>query len=580
MKDLKPFIYFALLVGALTGVALPSHAAAESSMDKNEVFSLLGKLPIQSGGRIKPLQTFAVDTILAVAERRSPRGEQSQEPPLRAILQWLHDGSQWSEKEILYIGHKDAKMRLGLDLKRSVFSPVEVASSSGIQKESELLQKKQSTGDKLNSADQSVLRAINKLSLFQGIATGTAWTMVPTETGWLSLADPKAVDSGVPQLMAETLRVLFDANSSSASSLGAPALSELVPELMSRQAVGLLKQEKAGTLGGGIPENPNTLDALASAMKREVSYNDLRPFQKSWILYLLSFLLFLASMAIPTAKNRALAWGAWAVFFGAFLLHSYGFVVRSLITGRPPVTNMYESTIWVPWGVALFAIIIAALSRKSTRAVMIPMAATALAALSLILSDNIPAVLDPSIKPLEPVLRSNYWLTVHVLTITLSYGAFALSMALGNVVLGLFWLRPDNRAAIDQYSLFMYRAVQFGVILLAAGTILGGIWADYSWGRFWGWDPKETWALIALLFYLAVLHGRWAGWVKTYGMAAWTVLCFNGVLMAWYGVNFVLGVGLHSYGFSSGGLEFIGAFVALQVAFVAAVSFKHRMRAV
>ena len=114
-----------------------------------------------------------------------------------------------------------------------------------------------------------------------------------------------------------------------------------------------------------------------------------------------------------------------------------------------------------------------------------------------------------------------------------------------------------------------YRVVQIGVVLLAAGTILGGIWADYSWGRFWGWDPKETWALIALLGYLAVLHAKKAGLVRSFGFLAGCVISFSLVLMAWYGVNFVLGVGLHSYGFGGGGVPYVAAFVAVHLIFVA-----------
>ena len=97
--------------------------------------------------------------------------------------------------------------------------------------------------------------------------------------------------------------------------------------------------------------------------------------------------------------------------------------------------------------------------------------------------------------------------------------------------------------------------MQVGVLLIAAGTILGGVWADYSWGRFWGWDPKEVWALITLLVYLIPLHGRFAGWVNTFGLVVASVVCFLSVVMAWYGVNFVLGVGLHSYGFAEGGSQ-------------------------
>jgi ABC-type transport system involved in cytochrome c biogenesis permease subunit len=122
---------------------------------------------------------------------------------------------------------------------------------------------------------------------------------------------------------------------------------------------------------------------------------------------------------------------------------------------------------------------------------------------------------------------------------------------------------------IKPLSNFIYRAMQVGVLLCAAGTILGGVWADYSWGRFWGWDPKEVWALITLLVYLVPLHGRFAGWVNTFGLVVASVACFLSVLMAWYGVNFVLGVGLHSYGFVEGGGQ--GIVIACSMAVLAVV---------
>ena len=115
----------------------------------------------------------------------------------------------------------------------------------------------------------------------------------------------------------------------------------------------------------------------------------------------------------------------------------------------------------------------------------------------------------------------------------------------------------------------LYRCLQIGVLLLAAGVILGGVWANYSWGRFWDWDPKETWALIALLSYIILLHGRLGGWWGGYGLAVGSVACFLTILMAWYGVNFVLGKGLHSYGFGNGGQLYVGLFALLEAGWVA-----------
>ena len=179
-------------------------------------------------------------------------------------------------------------------------------------------------------------------------------------------------------------------------------------------------------------------------------------------------------------------------------------------------------------------------------------------------------IVSENFSPLQPVLRSNFWLTIHVLTIVASYGAGGLALGLGNIsicyyifgkyrapagnVEGGAFRPPEQCASLAQYC---YRSIQVAVLLLAIGTILGGLWADVSWGRFWGWDPKEVWALISLLIYLAFLHARFAGWLNNFGMVAGTIAGFSMIMMSWVGVNFGLplladtdnvSVGLHSYG--------------------------------
>src|SRR5262249_7424303 len=134
----------------------------------------------------------------------------------------------------------------------------------------------------------------------------------------------------------------------------------------------------------------------------------------------------------------------------------------------------------------------------------------------------------------------------------------------------------ETALTIKPLSNFIYRAMQVGVLLIAAGTILGGGWAGYSWGRFLGWDPKEVWALITLLVYLVPLHGRFAGWVNTFGLVIASVVCFLSVVMAWYGVNFVLGVGLHSYGFTEGGSQGVMSMIIAGVLAIPVAAFWRR----
>jgi ABC-type transport system involved in cytochrome c biogenesis permease subunit len=224
---------------------------------------------------------------------------------------------------------------------------------------------------------------------------------------------------------------------------------------------------------------------------------------------------------------------------------------------------------------------------------------------------------DENFSPLQPVLRSNYWLTIHVLTIVASYGAGMLAWALGLIALGYYTFGKYERieakpalagaapgsnqfgdlaadhatvqAAADAQegfvhvrapetcrtlSSYCYRAIQIACVLLATGTILGGLWADVSWGRFWGWDPKEVWALISFLVYMAILHGRFAGYFNSFGLVFGTVIGATMIAMSWYGVNFALpqlaggSVGLHSYGEGSGGLGWVLTFVAANWVFL------------
>ncbi len=212
-----------------------------------------------------------------------------------------------------------------------------------------------------------------------------------------------------------------------------------------------------------------------------------------------------------------------------------------------------------------------------------------------------PNIFDKHMNPLTAALRDNFWLTSHVLSITASYGAGALAWGLGNIALAYYlfgrYRGPGERrpstgpqpaealgteaetslAAGRQppevcatLGLYMYKATQVAVLLLALGTILGAVWADEAWGRFWGWDPKEVWALISLLVYLAVLHGRYTGWIGHFGLAMGAVIGAASIVMAWYGVNFILKTGLHSYGTGGGsGKWWVILTMVLNLAFAA-----------
>jgi ABC-type transport system involved in cytochrome c biogenesis permease subunit len=298
----------------------------------------------------------------------------------------------------------------------------------------------------------------------------------------------------------------------------------------------------------------------ASQMKWETVYERVHPFMLAFILCLGGFLVSLVAVNLPR-------YSLWAVAFlvAVLVIEVFGVTARVMISGRGPVTNMYETVLWSGLAVFLMSIVLG-LKVKDKRMWAVGFAGNAIC---LFMMNFAPSMLDGSIRPLVPVLRDNFWLSTHVTTITFSYGCLALSWFIANYTLLREIIKPGNDELIKRWNYVNRLTIQIGTVFLAAGIILGGVWADYSWGRFWGWDPKETWSLIALIIYMSILHGRYVGWFKDKSFVIATALGFLSVLMAWFGVNYILAVGLHSYGFSSGGAAFLITVFFTQIVIVA-----------
>ena len=270
-----------------------------------------------------------------------------------------------------------------------------------------------------------------------------------------------------------------------------------------------------------------------------MAYNHWAPFHVAWICTLSALIgVWLAW----TLRLRPLYWAALGLYATGVLVMAAGFCAAGT-SEHVPVTNMYESVVFVGFAAALFGLVSEVIIRKRYALV----AAATVSTVAMVLADNCPAILDPAIRPLTPILRSNFWLAIHVMTIMLSYAALAMALLIGNITLGFYLKRSANQPAIAALSRLTCHFCKRALLLLL-GTFFGAMWGDNAWGRFWAWDPKEDWALITALGYLALLHARKVGWVRDLGLAAFSVLCFALLLMAWYGVNFVLSSGLHSYG--------------------------------
>lgn len=273
-------------------------------------------------------------------------------------------------------------------------------------------------------------------------------------------------------------------------------------------------------------------------------------FSAAFILPALGFLILV---------KRRFVWATLPALF-ILSLQIVAIVLRVVIAKRAPITNTYETILWT--GVCVLGISWwIGLPSKQTLYVTLGLILDLACLLLLILGNNL---FDPTIKPLAPVLRNNFWLITHVTVITTSYALLALSWIIANYVMARqIWSK--QKTFKTNMITTLHNLVLGGVIFLVAGILLGAVWADMSWGRFWGWDPKETWSLISLLAYMIVLHGRYTKWIKPDHFPVATALAFMTILMAWFGVNFVLTSGLHSYGFSEGGTIFLAGLLSSQV---------------
>ncbi|MEM9537743.1 MAG: cytochrome c biogenesis protein CcsA [Cyanobacteria bacterium P01_E01_bin.45] len=545
MKALK------FVLGILLGLAL---IATPFSTWQPAPTAGLQSLAVQLDGRKKPLDTVARETVTQIHGSTSYRLESGVREDYFTTFMglWFND-RDWNQEPFILVNYRPLKESAGLDIERKYFSFKELMQSN-LPATLRQVRDKQAAEAELSRDAREALTVADRMSLMLETVARDELPLVPHPT------DLKGKWMGIPQALDS---YSADEVSDLAGTLELMKLTyagHRVPEAIEPLALQLHTQLQQ--LSPEIYPSDRTLS-------REVLFNRLHAFGKAWQVFAVAFVAMLAVTFVPLPNWYWLPIGTFTVGLGIQL---YGFALRVMVADRPPVTNMYESVVWVGFGIAALALIF----ELKSRARYYLLAAAPLSILALVLADSLPAVLDASIQPLVPVLRDNFWLSVHVPTITLGYACFALAMGLGHIMLSQYWLAPNNKSRITKLSKLNYSVLQVGILLLAAGIILGGIWAHFSWGRFWGWDPKETWAAIALLCYLAPLHGRFVGWVNTFGMAVASVVSFNAVLMAWYGVNFVLSQGLHSYGFGTGGSAGIAALVAADLLFVAATAVRYK----
>ncbi len=258
----------------------------------------------------------------------------------------------------------------------------------------------------------------------------------------------------------------------------------------------------------------------------------------------------------------------WLTLF-TLMIHTLALTGRIYISGRPPVTNLYTSALFISWGCVILGLILERYSKIGVANTVAAFAGFASLLIAFLLTTAVISFKGDSFTVLVAVLDTNFWLATHVTCITCGYSATFLAGLLGIVYVLRGVLTPSLSPAIAKViSRMIYGTVCFAIFFSFFGTVLGGLWADDSWGRFWGWDPKENGALIIVLWNAVVLHAMWGRMVGDRGLAVLAIVGNIVTAWSWFGVN-ELGVGLHSYGFTEGVLLTLGIVVAIHLTIIA-----------
>ena len=468
----------------------------------------LETFPTRSGGRIKPLYVLATETIKFISGETKVDNLSATEAFCKLSLKAF--GMPLELPVMLRVDHVDVKKLLGVkDSDHSL--PINDAISKAGLIDTELVKQKEN-----NSYKKELTKVKQRLEAYQAIIEARIWT-VPEIKG----SEVEFVSIG---------QYLTEARIASAREKSDNPVNYLFSEA-----------------------KENFLKVKGDDYLLELSYF-------KWNLFMWAMMAtLLGVICLVALKNK---WPGAIFTIVTIGLQITAVTMRVLISGRGPVTNMYETVMFSGLGALVIGCIIS-LFRKEVAFVIAGLCCNVLTLMMMKFANG---MLDPGISPLVPVLRDNFWLSTHVTTVILSYAALSLSWLIANglMIRDRFFRvsAPEYRYGVD----LVYTCIKFGVVLLAGGIILGGVWADYSWGRFWGWDPKETWSLIVLLVYIAILHGKSTSWIPPHRFIPLVAGAFMTVMMAWFGVNYILASGLHSYGFSEGGAVFLGSFFAVQIA--------------
>lgn len=502
------------------------------SLEHAESFN---KLVIQdAGGRMKPAHTFASELIRKVSQTEKLRGMN----PSQVLLSIIENPRLWYEVPAIYLEKKNLKIReqLGIADTAKFARLSDFFTDRGDYKIREQVAEaqKKKVQDKF---EQDLIKIDRRVGLLYSAIGGGILKIYPIPSDennkWVSQPETfeekgfKATDS---IFVRKSLPLYIQLLQSSKKTNDYTKANQILD--------GIKKYQKQ--FGAEIYPSDKKIEL-------EITYNKCNIFKKLVKYYGLASLLLIVFVIVQIFNDKK--WVSFVVksLIGVviflFVLHTLGLSARWIISGNAPWSNAYESIIYVGWATMLFGLF---LGRKSS----LTIAATTFVTAIILFTAGL-NWLDPEIANLQPVLNS-WWLMVHVSIIVASYGPLTLGMILGIFVLFLILFTSEkNKTNMDihikEITIINEMAITVGVVMLTIGNFLGGMWANESWGRYWGWDPKETWALISIMVYAFVLHMRLIPGLRgRYTFNLWTIIAYASIMMTYFGVNFYLS-GLHSY---------------------------------
>ncbi len=598
MKKLTPWIISLIFMLLVIAKMIPSKETSKFDIDG------FGRLPVLVGGRVMPMDTLARVSLFAMNHRgtyTTPDGKA--QPQRRWLLEVLMSPERADGTKVFEVTNPDVLGLLGWQEgkgKSNSYSFNDFKPSFGeIEKQAELAARAESDGQ--SAFQRSIVRLRDALLLYVQLKN----TIQPEDSPdfgkevqtFESAIQPgmQAVrdrDANKPFNQADLERILFFTQRyrdlseikyayAIPQSNGAPGtdgwqpISEALISAIGSGKVSysvaiygrLISAYRSGDKDGfnqAVREyNQHLEKTIPEELNRprlEFVFNEAQPFLQATALYLIVFIFTLISWL----KWPKTLWKVAVILLVfAFLIHTAGLVTRMYLQGRPPVTNLYSSAIFVGWGAVVLCLFLERFYKNGIGSV----SAAAIGFVTLLIAQNLQLDGD-TLHMLRAVLDTNVWLATHVVAVTLGYSATFLAGMLGIIYI-FRGLLTKSFPETTQKSLarMMYGIICFATLFSFVGTILGGIWADQSWGRFWGWDPKENGALLIVIWNAIILHARWGGYARERGIAVMTVFGNIVTSLSWFGVN-MLGIGLHSYGFMDQAFGVLLTFIISQFAII------------